>query len=205
VCGRKYKNSIVNATWIADKLIDKFKVQPNMPLEVILDDVKDRWKVDVNTSCMYRARRKAGKQIYGRLECQYERLWDYCETVRKTNRGSVVLMKVERPCLEVPPKFHRLYMSFAAMKKGFIDGCRPVIGVDGFFLKWPFKGIVLVVVGRDGNMYPIAYAVVEAETKDSWTWFLETLVSDLGTHDWHAKPTFISDRHKVIILHTITS
>jgi len=69
VCGRKYKNSIVNATWIADKLIDKFKVQPNMPLDVILDEVKDRWKVDVSASCMYRARRKAGKQIYGRLEC----------------------------------------------------------------------------------------------------------------------------------------
>jgi hypothetical protein len=108
VCGRKYKNSIVNATWIADKLIDKFKVQLNMPLDVILDEVKDRWKVDVNTSCMYRARRKARKQIYGRFECQYERLWDYYETMRRTNRGSAVLMKVERPCLEVPPKFHRL-------------------------------------------------------------------------------------------------
>jgi hypothetical protein len=37
VCGRKYKNSIVNPTWIADKL----KVQPNMPLDVILDEVND--------------------------------------------------------------------------------------------------------------------------------------------------------------------
>jgi hypothetical protein len=170
VCGRKYKNSIVNAIWIANKLIDKFKVQP-MPLDVILDEVKDMWKVDVSASCMYRARRKAGKQIYGRLECQYERLWDYCETVRRTNRGSAVLMKVERPCPEIPPKFHRLYMSFAAMKKGFLDGCRPVIGVDGCFLKRPFKGMLFAAVCRDGNdnMYPIAYAVVEAETKDSWT------------------------------------
>jgi hypothetical protein len=65
VCDRKYKNSIVNANWIADKLIEKFKVQPNMPLDVILDEVKDRWKVDVNTSCMYRARRKAGKKFMG--------------------------------------------------------------------------------------------------------------------------------------------
>jgi hypothetical protein len=41
VCGRKYKNSIVNSTWIADKLIDKFKIQPNMPLDVIQNEVKD--------------------------------------------------------------------------------------------------------------------------------------------------------------------
>jgi hypothetical protein len=28
--------------------------------------------------------------------------------------------------------------------------------------------------------YPITMAVIEAETKDSWTWFLEALVVDLG-------------------------
>jgi len=89
-----------------------------------------------------------------------------------------------------------MYCSLAAMKKGFLEGCRPVIGVDGFFLKGPFKEQLLAAVGRDGNdnMYPIAYVVVEAETKDSWIWFLETLVSDLGHHEWHSRPTFISDR-----------
>lgn len=54
-------------------------------------------------------------------------------------------------------------------------------------------------VSRDANnnIYPIAMAVVEAETKDSWSWFLETLVGDLGqcgsTRGW----TFISDLQKV--------
>jgi hypothetical protein len=42
-------------------------------------------------------------------------------------------------------------------------------------------------------MYLIAYAVVEAETKDNWVWFLETLVLDLGSHERHVRPTFISD------------
>jgi hypothetical protein len=98
-------------------------------------------------------------------------------------------------------------MSLAAMKKRFLDGCRPVIGVDGCFLKGPFKGQLFVAVGRDGNhnMYPIAYVVVEAKTKDSWTWILETLVLDLGEHERHTRATFISDRQKVRFLHTITS
>jgi hypothetical protein len=30
-------------------------------------------------------------------------------------------------------------------------------------------------------MYLMALVVVEAETKDSWIWFLESLLSDLGT------------------------
>ncbi|KAF7802871.1 uncharacterized protein G2W53_041982 [Senna tora] len=37
-------------------------------------------------------------------------------------------------------------------------------------------------IGRDPNdqMLPIAFAVVEAETKDSWSWFLSLLIEDIG-------------------------
>jgi hypothetical protein len=90
------------------------------------------------------------------------------------------------------------YLSLVAMKKRFLDGCKP-IGVDGCLLKVSFKEQLLAVVGKDvnNNMYPITFAVVEAETKDSWTSFLETLVSNIGVHERSCRPTFISDRQKV--------
>lgn len=52
--------------------------------------------------------------------------------------------------------------------------------------------------GKDGNddMFLIAYAVVEAETKDSWSWFLSILIDDIGSIDDRAW-TFMSDRQKV--------
>ena len=68
---------------------------------------------------MYRARAKACQKIYGKLEDQYGHLRDYCETLRMTNKGSCVMIKVDRSNPHVPPKFGRLYLSFAAMKKGF--------------------------------------------------------------------------------------
>lgn len=86
-CTRVYKSSIVNSRWILDKLFDKFKIQPNMPLEVIQDEVKRKWNVEVTKSQMYRGRRRAGKQIFGNLGEQYGRLWDYYETLRQTNKG----------------------------------------------------------------------------------------------------------------------
>jgi hypothetical protein len=48
------------------------------------------------------------------------------------------VMKVDRPNPNLPPKFGRMYVSLAAMKKGFLEGCRPIIGVDGCFLKGPY-------------------------------------------------------------------
>jgi hypothetical protein len=199
-CTRKHRNSTVKSSWLADKLIDKFKVQPNMLMKAILGEVKDKWGVDVNDWQMYRARRIAKEMIQSKEKLQYNKLWDYCETVRQTNRGSCVMMKVERPLPDHPACFHRLYLSLAAMKRGFRAGCRPIIGLDACFLKGTYKGQLLSAISRDdnNNMYPVALAVVEAETKDSWIWFLETLVSDLGTppvQGW----TFISDRQKVII------
>lgn len=70
-CSRVYKSSIVNSRWISDKLYDKFKIQPNMPLQVIQDEVKRKWNVEVSRSQMYKGRKKAGKRLYGCLGEQY--------------------------------------------------------------------------------------------------------------------------------------
>jgi hypothetical protein len=67
--------------------------------------------------------------------------------------GSCVLMKVERPLPECLAKFQRLYFSLAAMKRGFIVGCRPIIGLDGCFLKGPFKGQLLSATSREQQQH----------------------------------------------------
>ena len=60
-------------------------------------------------------------------------------------------MKVDRPNPNLPPKFGRMYVSLVAMKKGFLKGCRPIIEVDGCFLKGSFKDQLLSAVEKDGN------------------------------------------------------
>ncbi|KAL0292604.1 UNVERIFIED_CONTAM: hypothetical protein Sradi_6982800 [Sesamum radiatum] len=91
---------------------------------------------------------------------------------RSCNPGSKLLLrKVEN---SDPPVFDRMYFSLWALKKGFLEGCRPIIGLDGCFLKTVYGGQLLVAVGRDGNdnMFPIAMAVVQVENRDSWGWFV---------------------------------
>jgi hypothetical protein len=143
-CSRVYKSSIVNSRWVSDKLYDKFKIQSDMPLQVMQDEVKRKWNVEVSRSQMYRGRKKAGKRLYSCLGEQYGRLWDYCETLRRTNPGSCVMIKVEKTNPNLPAKFHRLFMSLAAMKKWFLEGYWPVIGLDGCFLKGPYYWLRLV-------------------------------------------------------------
>jgi hypothetical protein len=117
-CTRCYKSLIVTSRWIADKMFHKFKIQPNYPFAALNDDVKRKWNVDVSFRQLYKAKVKALEFIEGKHKEQYKRLMDYCATVRQTNRGSTILMKVERPTLDVPPTFLRLYV-FGSMQRRF--------------------------------------------------------------------------------------
>ena len=81
--------------------------------------------------------------------------------------------------------FQRFYSCLKVCKDYFVF-CRPIIGLEGCFLKGKYGGgELLSAVGRDANdqLLPLAYAVVEVENKETWTWFLELLIGDLGGID----------------------
>ena len=111
----------------------------------------------------------ASEVLEGTYKEQYAQLGDYCEELYKTNLGSIAILSVNRPNLELQPYFERFYVCLDACKRGFLSACRPFIGVDGCHLKGEFTGQLLTTVGNDGNngIYPIVFAVVEAETKES--------------------------------------
>jgi hypothetical protein len=58
-CTRCYKSSIVNSRWIVDRMVHKFKTQPNYPLAALCEDVKRIWNVEVSFRQLYRAKEKA--------------------------------------------------------------------------------------------------------------------------------------------------
>ncbi|XP_074287923.1 uncharacterized protein LOC141613087 [Silene latifolia] len=92
-----------------------------------------------------------------------------------------------------------MFVGFSAWTKGFLRGCRPIIGVDGCHLKGRFKGMLLSALSLDGNnnLFIIAYAIVGKETTESWSYFFRNLKmafqrEGCTKRDW----TFISDRMK---------
>jgi hypothetical protein len=60
----------------------------------------------------------------------------------------------------------------------------------------------LIAVGRDSNdqYFPLAFGVVETETKESWRWFIQLLLEDVGQHN---RFVFISDQQKVKMFYSI--
>ncbi|KAJ0744034.1 putative transposase, MuDR, plant, MULE transposase domain-containing protein [Helianthus annuus] len=192
--------------WLSKKIQHTVKNNPGIPLKALQEDLQRKYQVEVTLHQVFRAKMKATEKVQGHYRAQYENLRNYCEELLRSNPGSTVKIDVE-PCgnpSSPTRQFRRIYVCLGALKAGFKLIGRPILGLDGCFLKGPFHGQILTAVGVDGNngIYPVAYAVVEAETTASWSWFLECLGDDLEL-EHNSNFTFITDRQKVTHFVTI--
>ncbi|XP_073355436.1 uncharacterized protein [Aegilops tauschii subsp. strangulata] len=152
----------------------------------------------------YRARKAAKNVVLGDQKAQYTRIRDYLQAVLDTNPGSrcIVTTKYIREHPSKNPRFHGLFICLNGCKEGFLNGCRPFIGLDGCFIKLTTGQQILAATGRDGNnnIFPIAFGIVDKENTDSWTWFLYQLrVAIGGQSGQFGQYTIISDRQKGLL------
>ncbi|KAL7587026.1 hypothetical protein Lser_V15G35954 [Lactuca serriola] len=173
--------------------------KPKMSIRKLKAKVSKRFNLIASVGQCRNARKYAFQQIEGTLIEHYAKTWSYGEELKRTNPGSTVKMEVD-----VMPDgetyFSKFYVCLKGLKDGWMEGCRRVIGVDGCFLKGICRGKLLAAIGRDANnhIYPVAWAVVAVENKESWKWFLDLLIDDIGMGVGHAL-TIISDQHKGLV------
>ncbi|XP_071927409.1 uncharacterized protein [Coffea arabica] len=170
--GRDYSNRHATSTYLSNKFQAKVRDDPGYSIPGIVNETRRLFILDISQKIAARTKQKALEALRGNDMEQYHRLWDY-----------------------------RIYYGLGALKNGFLEGYRPIIGLDGCFLKSPFGGQLLTALGRDANenMFPISFAVVEVENYDSWSWFLWELISQIGRGNKGVAYIFISDRQKGLV------
>ncbi|XP_070037012.1 uncharacterized protein [Nicotiana tomentosiformis] len=101
-----------------------------------------------------------------------------------------------------PADFYIRLPSYFTSIKGW-EHYRPVVVVDGTFLKSAYRGIMLTASTMDaaGSILPLAYAVVDSENDASWRWFFEQF-----KHAYGEKPNIcvVSDQNESILKATST-
>ncbi|KAL2927480.1 Dihydrolipoyllysine-residue acetyltransferase component of acetoin cleaving system [Bienertia sinuspersici] len=197
-CHSLEHNPMASIKWVASKVLDDVRANFEVPCKALVAAVLERFGVNVPLSTMYKARVEAIKQIQGAHDESYGMLPQYVTVIKEKNPDAFAFISWNNVGPEMPMTFKRLFISFGAQFKGFIKGCRPLIGIDGCHLKGHFNGCLLSTIALDANqqIFPVAYAVVSEESTDNWDYFFRSLrltLQEAGRDDW----TFMSDRMSV--------
>lgn len=211
-CTPNGKCKLLKSPVIARIFLDKLREDSGLMPEKIQEQIKDIWKLVASRNQCQRGRLLALKWLEKEYADQFAHLRGYVREIEKTNPGSIVVLDTSRNAAG-KDVFDRFYVCFEKLRSSWRGYCRPIIGLDGTFLKSEVKGILLTAVGRDANnqIYPVAWAVVQTENSDNWLWFVQRLKADLVLGDG-SRFVLISDGSKVsislldfLILHLLIS
>ncbi|KAM6594276.1 hypothetical protein CsatA_001979 [Cannabis sativa] len=157
----------------------------------IRGEMKHKYGVRMNYMKAWRSKEHAQEELRGKANESYRLLPGFLHMLQKTNPGTIVHMETEDD-----NSFKYLFVALDASIKGW-KKCKPIIVVDGTFLKSTYGGTLLSACTQDanGHIFPLAFSVVDSEYNNSWQWFFTKVRETYGIRE---EQCLISDRHESI-------
>ncbi|KAI0497075.1 hypothetical protein KFK09_023403 [Dendrobium nobile] len=181
--------------FICQFITGTLRQQLDLKPKEIITRISSKFDVQVSYMKAWDARRKAIRTVFGSYEESYSSLYRMMEAIRLAVPGSVYNIQVTQGM-----RFKSIFWSFGPSILGW-QHCRPILCLDGTFLLGKYRGTLLAAVGVDGNggLYPLAFAVVESESIESWIWFLQMLHDLILSTYSRPDLCIISDKHAGLI------
>ncbi|XP_025685424.1 uncharacterized protein [Arachis hypogaea] len=191
----------LNSDMIAEVIKPLVEADPSLKVKSIIAEVQSKFNYTTSYRKAWLAKQKAIANLFGGWEASYEALPSWFEAMVQKDPSAAVEIETA-PAYQGDEVVHevriltRVFWSFYPCIRAF-RSCKPIVQVDGTHLYGKYKGALLVAVSQDGNgnIVPLAFAVVEGETSDAWHFFFTHLRTHVVTRDGVG---LISDRHDSI-------
>nr|XP_034569455.1 uncharacterized protein LOC117833969 [Setaria viridis] len=180
ISSSRVKTITPSQKWVASKAVSIIRNIPNIGAIELQKKLQDEYSITIPYDTVWRGKEKALAEVYGKWEESFEMLYRWKAEVLKRSPGSVVEIEV----LEIDGKvyFHRFFCALKPCIDGFLEGCRPYLGIDSTALNGRWNGHLASATAVDGHnwMYPLAYGFIASEIGDNWTWFMNQLKNAIG-------------------------
>ncbi|XP_008808995.2 uncharacterized protein LOC103720843 isoform X2 [Phoenix dactylifera] len=164
--------------WLARIVKEKLLDNPQSKPRDIARDIYRDYGINLNYTQAWHAKEAAQKELHFLHEEVCNQLPRLCKKIMEANPGSITTLAAS-----VDSKVRRVFVSLHASLHGFEHGCRPLLFLDRIPLKANNQWKLLGAAAMDGDdgIFPVAFAAVEAETHNSWHWFLVQLKHAVST------------------------
>ncbi|KAG9458178.1 hypothetical protein H6P81_002686 [Aristolochia fimbriata] len=193
-------NRLCTSSVICNLIMPNVRTSFTLSPYEIIQLVKDKYHIQVSYSRAWRVRNKALAAVFGGWDESYNLLPQFLKAIKDTNRGTKYKMITTDDGVREGNfvQFDRAFWPFGPAIHGF-QFCRPFISIDGTHLYGKYKGCLLIATSFDGDnrLFPLAFALVEKENIDTWTWFISCLARQVVRG--RSPMCIISDRHSGII------
>ncbi|XP_068466322.1 uncharacterized protein [Phaseolus vulgaris] len=197
----------LDSTHIASMVLTSVKANPSVPIKSLIAEIKNLYGYTITYRKAWLGKQKALALAFGNWEQSYNDLPRWLEAVKKSNTGTIV-QYISSPCMIDGVQgnscytLDRVFWSFKPCINGF-NFCKPIVQVDETFLIERYHGTLLTEIAQDANqnIFPLAFAIVEGETREALIWFFQLLrqyvtpqpnlsmISDRGTAYDMKRPT----------------
>nr|XP_043613085.1 uncharacterized protein LOC122585051 [Erigeron canadensis] len=194
-------NRCMTTSMIGSEILSNVREDLTYKVRQIQAQIKTTINVDVSYAKAWNAcaRRIAIERLYGTWSSNFDALPRYIAELQRANPDTVVEWLHSPTSSSHIQTFKFVFWAFGPAIRAF-QHCIPVIFVDGTHLKGSYKGKLLSVVTKNANgqLLPVAFALVDEESNESWGWFLNLFQEHVGSQ-WQGDLCIISDRHQGIL------
>ncbi|GJU84981.1 transposase, MuDR, MULE transposase domain protein [Tanacetum coccineum] len=167
-----HRNATANVlgALLVDKVADYTRIYRSKDIQ---RDLKMVLNIDISYKKARRGRKKAFDMAMGSPAESFAQLPYYFHNLKLANKGTVTHIETD-----AEGRFKLLYVGVGVAIRAFLTSMRPLIIIDGAYLKGTYEGTNLLAVGIDGNnqIVPIVTSVCQGgESMEAWSFFLSKL------------------------------
>lgn len=188
--GQKSLSSKFPAQYLSYRLKDEHNM--SMTAEEIVPFIADRYGDKISLPEAWRIKMKALEILFGTFYDSYNSVPRLLKDIGYKNYGNYVNIKdTEVVGCKSFRVLDRIFWSPAPCVLAFTY-CRPVLCIKGTSLCGKYQPLLLTALALDANdnLIPVAFAIIEGESKESWLWFLRNV-----------KQSVVKERSGICIIH----
>jgi hypothetical protein len=133
---------------VKDRVINWLREDPTLGAKVLKDKL-EKYCIQVSYYAVWDGKQMTLDEIMGGWEDSFVYVFSWKREIEKRGPGSVV--EIEWEVVNKKRRFSKMFVALKPCIDGFLQGCRPYLGIDSTVLTAKWKGQLASIVRIDGH------------------------------------------------------